>query len=586
MKEESKKTSNEPVVSRRSFIKGVAAGAIGLAGMGILGGCESANSQANDSSSQQSQTSRSAFDITSSAINGNQSGESGASLSDTGYPWLREPKMITDFIDEQSYDIVVVGAGIAGCTAAQSASEEGVSVALIEKFSEFTSHGSDIGAIGTKLQEEKGYEYDRNEAARLIYQWSQSQANWYLIKTFIEKSGEVLDYYIDMARNSGLTCSLNDQMTARSDWYELDERFRQLKFTAHNFTSEEDMPFPAYNLVKMLYDSAVENGTTVLFDTKCEQLIREGDTITGVIVSDQDGYKKILANKGVILATGGIGGNEEMIDCFCPIAKHVDKSDYMPKGGNTGDGIVMGLWAGAARSRCFPAPLIHPVNLSPMGPGFDTSWLSVNRDGMRFCCEVAYEPIVTNARLNAPGNVAYAIFDSNYKSHYQNQEPVKSQPNLDGLEEAVEEAVINGEFYKADTLEELAETIQVPPENLLSTAKRYNQWCESGVDEDFGVPERFLSSVEDGPFYACKINAWMLALPYGLHVDQNSQVCDEDDNPIGHLFAIGNVQGDFFANSYPVCVPGTSHGRSVTFGRLVGKALANDSTLNTYEFGK
>ena len=96
--------------------------------------------------------------------------------------------------------------------------------------------------------------------------------------------------------------------------------------------------------------------------------------------------------------------------------------------------------------------------------------------------------------------------------------------------------------------------------------------------EDFGVPERFLSPVKRGPFYAGKISAWLLTLPYGLHVDDNSQVCTDDDDPIPGLYAVGNVQGDFFANSYPVTLPGSSHGRSICFGRLVGLMVAEGRT--------
>ena len=99
------------------------------------------------------------------------------------------------------------------------------------------------------------------------------------------------------------------------------------------------------------------------------------------------------------------------------------------------------------------------------------------------------------------------------------------------------------------------------------------------------MPERFLSSVKDGPFYASNVSAWLLALPYGLRVDQNSQVLDEEDTPIGGLFAIGNVQGDFFANSYPVTLPGTSHGRGMTYGRLVGQAVAKGTTIDGYAVG-
>ncbi|NLA86614.1 MAG: FAD-binding protein, partial [Clostridiales bacterium] len=181
------------------------------------------------------------------------------------------------------------------------------------------------------------------------------------------------------------------------------------------------------------------------------------------------------------------------------------------------------------------------------------------------------------------GNIAYAIWDDDYKKHLIRQEPVKSKKLLMGLDEKMERDIASGEYLKADTLAELAGKICVPPETLINTVERYNRWCGEGHDQDFGVPARFLCPLRKGPFYATKINAWLLSLPHGLHVDENSQVLTEDDETIGGLFAVGNVQGDFFANSYPVTLPGASHGRSITFGHLVGRALARDTVIGGYD---
>ncbi len=502
------------------------------------------------------------------------------------HSWLNQPEVITDVVSEETYDIVVIGAGVAGCTAAQAAAAAGASVICCEKFSTYTAHGIDIGSVGTKIQKAKGVDIDKALAARLIYEWGQQQANYFLIRTYVEKSGEVLDYYIDMALSCGMEVTLNDEMTARADWNMLDDKFKQYQ-SAHIFEITDKSPYKkskwnAGYFVEMVFESAKKHGAQFRFKTKAERLIKEGETVTGVIVSDAEGYKKINARKGVILATGGITDNKEMLRCWCPAALRADKFENFPVGSNMGDGIMLGMWAGAAVTRCNPAPIIHPVNFSALGPGISTSWLTVNRDGRRFSSEMAFEPIVTNARLNAPGNVAYAIWDDDYKKHLVKQEPIKSNKLLDGLEKNVARDVANGEYLKADTLAELAEKIGVPAEVLSNTVNRYNAWCDKGLDEDFGVPERFLSSVRKGPFYATKVNAWLLSLPHGLHVDQNSQVLTEEDKVIGGLFAVGNVQGDFFANSYPVTLPGTSHGRSITFGYLVGRALAQGTTINGY----
>lgn len=497
-----------------------------------------------------------------------------------------QPELQAEAMPDIFCDVAVIGAGIAGCTAAQSAAEAGASVICVEKFGTYTAHGADIAAVGSKIQRAQGVNIDGALAARLIYQWSQQQANYHLIKTFADRSGEVLDHYIEMAADYGLEVTLNDEMTARPDWDTLEDRFKQFR-SAHKFIRKDNSiikksKWNAAFFVEMVYRSAVDLGAEFWFNTRAERLIREGNTVKGVLTEGRDGRKRIFARKGVILATGGITDNRDMIERWCPLALRADKIDNFPEGGNMGDGIIMGAQIGAAISKCNPAPVIHPVNFSALGPGINTAWMTVNRDGRRFCCEVAYEPIVTNARMAAPGNVAFAIWDSDYREHILKQEPVKAIQFIDGIEEAVENEVANGTYFKGGTLRELAEIIGVPPEALQNTADRYNRWCDKGFDEDFGVPERFLCPVRKGPFYASKVTAWLLTLAHGLHVNQNSQVCDEFDEPIGGLYAIGNVQGDFFSNSYPVTLPGANHGRSVTFGRLIGRAVAKGRDIDGY----
>ena len=487
-------------------------------------------------------------------------------------------------------DVAVVGAGIAGCASAQSAAEAGAKVVVVEKAANITAHGLDVGAIGSSLQKASGVDIDPLEAAKLIYAWGQSKANYELIRVYTDRSGAVMDHYIDLAGKYGLKVILNDSMTARPDWNELDERFRMFR-TAHNFSpadkpaAVEDKAAIRY-FVRMLRKDAEAHGAQFLFRCTPEKLTKSGDRITGLTAVTSEGEKlRIKASKGVILCTGGITDNKELLEKYCPEALRADKNEYYPKGGNDGSGLYLAKAAGAAWSRSGAVPVIHPVNFTPLGPGIQTSWLTVNREGKRFSCEMGFEPIVTNARLNAPGNVAWAVFDSRYAKNVKKQEPHKAAFLLPGLEEKMEAAVAAGDYLRADTLEELAEKIGVPAGALKATVKRYNGWCKAGEDKDFGVPARFLSSVTKPPYYAGKVSAWLLNVGYGVHVNADSQVLTESDEPIGGLFAVGNMQGDFFANSYPVTCPGSNHGRAVLFGHLVGGALAKGKTLSGKEAG-
>lgn len=150
---------------------------------------------------------------------------------------------------------------------------------------------------------------------------------------------------------------------------------------------------------------------------------------------------------------------------------------------------------------------------------------------------------------------------------------------LNGIEKEMEKRIESGSLVKAESLDELAEKIGVPADQLKKSVDEYNAAYQAGVDTKFDVPAQFLSEVKTAPFYATPIVCSTPTIPFGLHVDNNSQVCTEEDEPIDGLFAIGNVQGDFFGKDYPVHCPGISHSRCLVFGQLVGEALAKDTVL-------
>ena len=104
--------------------------------------------------------------------------------------------------------------------------------------------------------------------------------------------------------------------------------------------------------------------------------------------------------------------------------------------------------------------------------------------------------------------------------------------------------------------------------------------AKNGVDTKFGLPEKYLSEISQPPFYAFPVYSSTLAVCFGLHVNSNSQVLTDADEPIAGLFAIGNAQGDFFNETYPVHCPGCSTSRCLVYGQLVGEALAKDTVLS------
>ena len=506
------------------------------------------------------------------------------------HTWEVKPEPITDIAQTFDYDIVIVGAGISGNAAAEAASVAGASVVVIEQADQITVHGVDDGSIGSKFQAENGISIDPEEATKLLYRWSQQTANRNLIYQWATKSGKVFDHLSEIAAEHGFTTVRALSPTAKWDWQELDELWREYPDAVSFTDAENDMgmmtaDFRMVNchIIDTLHDEAVAHGAEYFFNTHAEQLVGDAASgISGVIATAEDGsHVQYNAKKGVILATGDISGNQEMLDCWAPIANRADACFYTPPKGNLGEGILMGMWAGAAPAKAPAAPMVHPIDMggnAVLGP-ISFSWLSVNRNGLRYSAEMPFEPMVTNARMNQPGNIAWMIFDSDYPVYVQKQFPDTYESLLEGIPEKIEAGVAEGVMWKADTIEDLAAQLGIPADKLKKTVDRYNELCDAGFDEDYGLPERFLAAVKNPPFFARTIPALTLTVIYGLHVDDNSQVCTADDEPIAGLFAVGNCQGEFFANSYPVHCPGISHGRALTFGQLVGKALATDTVI-------
>lgn len=553
-------------MNRRDFLKGMAASALVAGGTVGLAGCSPAGNDVNQAAPQ-------------GASEGLSSGQ---------HSWEVAPEPISDIAETKDYDIVIVGAGPSGCAAAEAASAQGARVAIIEQAAHFTAHGADNGAINTQVHRDAGIEISPEEATRILFNFSQGSVNRDLVYTWASRSGAVFDHFSELCAARDIPSILAISETSKTDWNTLPDQFKEFR-TGITFgradegvvIDTENFTFIESHIVETLLEAAVANGAETFFNTHAEQLVKEGDTVSGVVVTAEDGkHIQFNAAKGVILATGDISGNDEMLACWAPIALRADVCQYFPPNGNLGEGILMGMWAGAAHSKSAAAPMVHPIAATLPLSALSMSWLAVNSLGERYSCEVPYEPYVTNARMNQPGNVAFSIFDGAYEEKTRAQEPETADSLLAGAAERLEAGIANGEMWSADTLEELADAIGVPRETFLATVKRYNEMCATENDVDFGVPARFLASVETPPFYAQPVPAITLTVPFGLHVDKNSQVCTDDDQPIPGLFAVGNVQGDFFGFSYPVTCPGISHGRALTFGNLVGEALAQGKLIH------
>jgi fumarate reductase flavoprotein subunit len=309
------------------------------------------------------------------------------------------------------------------------------------------------------------------------------------------------------------------------------------------------------------------------------RLLREGkNRVTGVIAKNPQGsYTQFNVNKAVVLCTGDYGNDRQMVEKYCWEGVSSLACSYEPAL-NTGDGHKMGMWIGAAIDDSPHCVMLFDWTAVWSDHGIFNlgrqPWLRVNLNGERFMNEDLPWGYECAQIMQQPGGVVWAVWDAKYD---QDWPKMKSQccknmgpPTYLWDPQRLDEAIKNADVLTAKTIEELARKMEVPVETFQSTVARYNELARKGKDLDFGKHPDRLTTVENPLFYACKMKARYLVTLGGLKINTKLQVIDTDRNIISGLYAAGNVSGSFFSNLYPTTVPGLTHSRAWTFGRLAG----------------
>lgn len=489
-----------------------------------------------------------------------------------------------DVKDILTVDVVVVGAGIAGLTAALSAAEAGATVIQLEKGPGYNFRGVHNAAINSRLQKKAGIKIDKEQLIYTIMETAAYRGNQRVVNTWADNCDKVMEWLLDMAEAAKVEVVLD---TTTKPWY-------FPNYATHHIFDASTYKWQG-SLAKMLRDNGKARGVDLRFNTRAVQLARKGKgRVTGVIAKNpQGGYIQFKARKAVILCSGDYGNDLEMVEKYC--WKGVSKLpnlypdmvalayaaqnltgtfDYKP---NTGDGHKMAMWVGAAIDDPPHCPMLFDFTIWSKGILFDLArqpWLYVNTNGERFMNEDLPWGYECSQLMQQPGVVSWSVWDGKWEEEVpglgsqccKNMGPPTYLWNPKWLNNAIK----SGNVLKAQTIEKLAKKIKVPIENFKATVARYNELVRIGKDLDFGKHPLRLTALDKPPFYTTQITAVYLVTLGGLKINPGLQVLDTEGNVIPGLYAAGNTSGSFFGSQYPTTIPGLSHSRAWTFGRLAG----------------
>ena len=520
-------------------------------------------------------------------------------------------------------DVAVVGCGIAGVAACRSVAEDGGLVAAFEKADGPQCRSGEYAVINGKVQAKWGRDTWTREQIDDIIDSHMVESTYRCKRSIMSKwahdIGDAFDWWVeanpDLYYAETTRSAIPDESADNfiiPIFYPLPEHYdwKQERFPCYP-TSVEFKP-DQHVTVEANMQKAVDTGNVQTFyGCFVEKLIMEDGRCVGLYARDAatGEYIKCNASKGVILSTGDYSQNTKMLKHFCPevIENNIQclftNVDVEGNFTNQGDGIQLGMWAGAQVQQSH-APMIHHMgggaDLAGVGVMGNAGFLNLDLNGKRFMNEDLPGQQLENQIELQKNRESWQIFDSNwpeqlpympaahggacyYEDYASEDEGPKNNTTYRNYKSPyqLEAAVADGRAVKADTLEELVAKIYpddaAAQQTALDSIQRYNELAKAGYDEDFHKPASRMWAVENGPFYADKFTtALLLVCIGGLESDEDCHTFDADRNVIPGLYVAGNIQGNRFATEYPIGLKGVSHSMAMYYGYVAGKNALKD----------
>lgn len=438
---------------------------------------------------------------------------------------------------KDSYDIIIVGAGGAGMAAALEAKEKGMNPVIFEKMpvagGNTTKSSSGMNASQTKFQKEQGIE-DSND---LFYEETLAGGHdtndKEMLRFFVDNSASAIDWLDSIGirlNNLTITGGMKEKRTHRP----------------------EDGSAVGQYLVAGLVRNIHEQEIPLFVNADVKEITQADGKVNGVKVLIDQADEKVITAKAVIVASGGFGSNADMIAEVRPDLKGLVTTNQV---GSTGDGITMieklgGVTVDMDQIQVHPTvqqDKSYLIGEAVRGEGA----LLVSTEGKRFVNELDTRDKVTAAINALPEKAATLVFDSGVKSRVK----------------AIEQYDKMGFVVKGETIEELAQAINVPADQLQATLDTWNEAVKNKQDGEFGRTTGMDNDLSGAPYYAIKIAPGVHYTMGGVKINTNTEVLDKDGKAIEGLFAAGELTGGLHGENR---IGGNSVAEIIIFGRQAG----------------
>ena len=438
-------------------------------------------------------------------------------------------------------DVLIVGAGGAGLTAAVRANQEGAKVLVIEKMplvggNSLKASGG-MNCAGTKFQEAAGItDSGVQEFIEDTMNGGHQMNDLALVTTMAENSAEAVEWLESIGAPLPKVAATGG--------------------TTHKYlhSPEDGSPVGSY-LIAKLSEEAEKQGIEIMLNTKATEILMDNGAAVGVKAED-DAHDYTIKAKAVVLATGGFGSNFDLMCSFNPSLANAVTTNHP---GATGDGILMAEAIGAATVDMDQIQL-HPTVYQATSVLVSEKMRSlgailVNQEGKRFTNDLATRDAVSAAELEQTGGYAYIIFDQ----------------NLVDNNKSAKQYIEMGMAVQGDTYEELAKAMGVDEAAFVETMNTWNEAVATGEDKEFGRNNGMDADLSTAPFYAIQIAPGIHHTMGGIKIDPETEVIDTEGNVIPGLFAAGETTGGVHGGNR---IGGNAVCDFVVFGRIAGANAA------------